>query len=209
MEFVVDVLFLKQLVERRRAHFKIKFVVASAIEVNGQRAERSFVFPGKRKSVVLFPMSDVDRIPEDRSQQLTPWSTGAQRGIQFLRRVGNEGCALRAHSRKHLGISKREAQRSVTSHGDSGDRSRLALAANPIFAFNVGNEFLQKEIAVEDFTVGGVYVEAGSCFGRNDQEIADFMLLAQVFDQVPSAAFEQSFLVFAEAVQEIEHRESV
>src|SRR5580700_1102548 len=105
-----------------------------------------------------------------------------------------------------MGIGKCETQRSVASHGNTGNRSCLTLPPNAIVGFNVGDEFLQEEIAVSDFPVGGVYVEAGLRLRCDDQEITDLVLLTQVFDQVPSRGFEQGLFILTEAVQEIEHR---
>ena len=82
----------------------------------------------------------------------------------------------------------------------------LRSAANAVLALNVGNELPQKEITVADFAVSGVHVEAGLGFRSDDQEIANLVLLSQVFDQVPSAGFEKGLLVLAQAVQEIKHR---
>src|SRR5271167_3299302 len=101
-------------------------------------------------------------------------------------------------------MGKGETKRSVASHRDPGDGPRLALSLNPVFAFDVGYEFLQEEVAVADFAVGRVYVEAGLGLWRDNQEIDNFVLLSQVLDQVPSASFEQSLFILAESVEEIE-----
>ena len=96
MEFVFDVLFLKLLIERCRAYLEVIFVVAPAIEINGERADGSLVFLSQDKRIVLIPMSDVDRIPEYGTHQFAKAAAGAHRGVKFLRRLGHEGCALRA-----------------------------------------------------------------------------------------------------------------
>ena len=71
-------------------------------------------------------------------------------------------------------------------------------------ALDVRNELAEKEIAVAHAAVGGIDVEAAFSFRRYYQEIVDLFLLAQVFDESPSAGLEQSLFVVAEAVEEIE-----
>ncbi len=102
-------------------------------------------------------------------------------------------------------MSKGEAKCAVSPHGNSSNRSCLALTTNAVGGFDVRNEFLQKEIVVANFTVRGVYVKAGLRVGCDDQKITDLVLLAEIFDQVPSTAFEQSLLVLAKPVQKIQH----
>src|SRR5580704_11412337 len=77
MEFVLDVLFLKLLVEDRSANLKSIFVILSAVEIDGQRADRSFIFPGQRVWIVFLPVRNVDGIAKDGSQQPAQRSTGA------------------------------------------------------------------------------------------------------------------------------------
>src|SRR5580698_2579009 len=69
---------------------------------------------------------------------------------------------------------------------------------------DVGNKFANEKVAVAFAAVGGVDVEAALSFRGDDQEIGDLPVLAQVFDQAPATAFEQSLFIIAKSMQKIE-----
>lgn len=64
---------------------------------------------------------------------------------------------------------------------------------------------MQKKVAVTNSPVGGVDVETAFRFRGNDEKISDLILLAKVFDQIPSPRLEQSLLILAQAVQVIQN----
>src|ERR1700691_2034081 len=71
--------------------------------------------------------------------------------------------------------------------------------------FDVGNELANKEIAVAHAAVGGVDVEAALPFGRDDQEVGDLILPAEIFSNAPSSTLKQGLFIVAEPMQKIEH----
>src|SRR6266702_4245986 len=96
-----------------------------------------------------------------------------------------------------------ESQCPISSHRNSGDGAGRPPGANTIFVLNMWQEFLQEEVTVAHGTVGGIHVEAAPAFGRGDQKIADLMLVAQIIEQRPPSAIEQSSFIVAEAMQKI------
>ncbi len=102
-------------------------------------------------------------------------------------------------------MGKSEAQGTVASHGNPADGSACAARTKAVFALDVGQEFLEKEVAVADGGVGGVDVEAAPSFGRDNQEVAHLVLVAQIVEQCPAARVEEGLLVVAKAVQKIQH----
>src|ERR1039457_4390897 len=70
---------------------------------------------------------------------------------------------------------------------------------------DVRNELANEEIAVTHAALGGGDVESALAFGRDYEKIGGLSLLAELFDQVPSTAFEQSLFVIAESMQKIKH----
>src|ERR1700684_792509 len=103
-------------------------------------------------------------------------------------------------------MAKGEAQRTVSTHRDSGDCSIAAAFADAVLLFDEGDELLQKQIAVANGAVGGVDVETLSAFGSHDEKIAQLMVLAEIVEHRPATAVEKRFLVVAQTVQEVKHR---
>src|SRR6185437_4518517 len=103
-------------------------------------------------------------------------------------------------------MSKREPKRAVSTHRQSRNAARLTAANYAELRFNLRHEFGEEEVAVALLAVGGVDKERGASFNRNDQEIANGVVLAQVFDQTPPAAQHERLLVLPEPVEEIENR---
>src|ERR1700704_5304786 len=86
--------------------------------------------------------------------------------------------ALCAYRAKQFWICESDAQRAVSAHGNAADGAPFAVFAEVVLLFDRGHELAQKEIAVEDLIVRRVDVKACLAFGGDDQEIADFVLLA-------------------------------
>lgn len=60
---------------------------------------------------------------------------------------------------------------------------------------------MKEKIAVLYFSIGRVDVETALRFRGNDKKIANLVLLAKVFNQIPSSGLEQSLLILAKAMQ--------
>ena len=103
-------------------------------------------------------------------------------------------------------MAEGEAQRTVSAHGDSSDRSIAAALADAVFLFDERDKFLQKKIAVANGAVGGVDVKTPPAFRSDDEKITDLLLLAKVVEHCPCAAVEKRLLVIAQAVEKIEDR---
>src|SRR5580692_2138888 len=99
-----------------------------------------------------------------------------------------------------------EAQGAIAAHRDAANGASRTAGKNPILAFHLRNEFLQKEVAVRHGAIGRVDIERAAPLWSDDQEITHLALVAQIVEQRPAAAIEEGLLVVAEAVQKIEHR---
>src|SRR5205814_2540322 len=82
----------------------------------------------------------------------------------------------------------------------------MSFRLHRIPLLNVGDEFLQEEIAVTSFTICRIDKEGSPPLGRRDKEVADPVLLPQVLNYIPAAAVEERLLVVAYSVEEIQHR---
>src|ERR1035438_1335955 len=78
--------------------------------------------------------------------------------------------------------------------------------ANRVMRLNIRNEFAYEKVTVTRTPIGGVDIKAALPFGHHYQKIGDLSFLAEVFDQIPSTAFEQSLFVVAQPMQKIKHR---
>ena len=205
MVLVLHAQFLQLFMQGGGAFFETVVVILAAVEIDGEFLQFGCVLPCEQKRVVGVPMRNIDRISEDIRQHFSQRRAGAGREIEFLGRLRNQRGALGADGRKHFGMAKGETQRTVSAHGDAGDRSIAAALADAVFLFDEWDELLQEKIAVAFGTVGGVDVKTSSTFGSDDKKIAELVLLAEIVEHRPAAAVEKRFLVVAQAMEEIEH----
>lgn len=96
----------------------------------------------------------------------------------------------------------------VAAHGNAGDGAIGAAGANAVVVLDKREKLLEKEILIADFAIAGIDVETGFAGGSGDEEILEAVFFAEVFDEVPAASVEESLLVVAEAVKEIEDGEA-
>src|SRR5271165_1039600 len=139
--------------ESRSAFFKAVVIVLAAVEIDSELSHSGNISLGQNKRTVALPVSHVNRMSEDRRQQLPERRTGAGRGVELLGRLSHQRGALRAHGRKHFWMCKRETESAIATHRDAADRSILTARADPIFALDIGDELLQKKIAVAYRTI--------------------------------------------------------
>jgi hypothetical protein len=99
-----------------------------------------------------------------------------------------------------------ETQCSVAAHGKTCNAARLAAADNTKVRLDMGNEFRQEKIAVALMTVRGVDEECPSALDCYEQEVANRVPLAQVFDQPPASTLDQCLLALTEAMEKIQDR---
>src|ERR1700722_15315104 len=100
MIFVRDALSLKLPMEFPGSFIKSEFIIATAVEINGQTPS-PYLCPiplRKHKRAVLVPVAEVNGIAEHRSQQ--PAQRCWHRLCGLPRRFGEERGALRADRRK-------------------------------------------------------------------------------------------------------------
>src|SRR5690348_2668298 len=112
---------------------------------------------------------------------------------------------MRAHRAKKLRMKESHAQGAIASHGDSADAARFAARGNAVAFLNRGHEFLQEEIVVAEPAVVRIHEETGITGRRDDEEIAKFVAVPQLFDQIESAGAHEHLLVVAESMEVIEH----
>src|SRR3954470_20348356 len=103
-------------------------------------------------------------------------------------------------------MSERETQCAVSAHRNAADGAVFPILANTVFFLDGRHELAQEEIRVQDLLVGRVDIERRLSFGRNDKEVTDLVLLAEIFDQIPSAGLEKRLLIVAQAMQVIKNR---
>src|SRR5207245_5088553 len=89
--------------------------------------------------------------------------------------------------------------------GNAADGALFGTRAHAICALDVRNELAQKKVAVAHRSVSGVDIKTAAAFGRNNEKLPDCVLAAQIVEQGPASAMEQSLFVVAEAVQKIQH----
>src|SRR6476620_1050953 len=102
-------------------------------------------------------------------------------------------------------MCKRDAQRAVASHRKAGYPARFPIANDSIVRLDLRQELLKKKIAVAVFSVRRVDEEATASFRGDHNEVGDLLRALKIFDQPPSPATHERLLVFAEAVQKVEH----
>jgi hypothetical protein len=107
-----------------------------------------------------------------------------------------------------LWMSECEMKRAVAAHGNAGDGAIGAAGTDAVVVLDKREKLLEKEILVADFAVAGIDVEAGFAGRSGDEEILEAVFFAEVFDEVPAAGVEESLLVVAEAVEEIQDGET-
>ena len=100
MKFVFDVFGLQLLVERFSAILKAELVVVAAVKIDGQLCNTRAVLFRQHKRAVLVPVSDIDRITEDRAEYSAERRSGMHHCIDLPRRFCDEGRALDADRRK-------------------------------------------------------------------------------------------------------------
>src|SRR4029077_11691079 len=98
-------------------------------------------------------------------------------------------------------MAKREMQRAVAAHGDSGDPAILATRGNAVARFNARQEFLHEKILVASLCIGRIDVERLVRLRRGHKELADLSAFPQVLRQIECAAVDEHLLVVAEAVE--------
>src|SRR5581483_11621182 len=113
----------------------------------------------------------------DAPQHLAQRRSSANAGADLLRRFRDQRGTLRTYRAKQLGMSKGESQGSVSAHGHAGDAARCALPADGVMRLDVGDEFLQEEIAIANPAIGGVDIETDLRLGSDDEKVADLFLL--------------------------------
>ncbi len=206
MVLVLHAQLLQFVVQGGSAFFETVVVILAAVEIDSELFEGGCILAGEKKWIVGVPVRNVDRISEDIRQHFSQGRAGARGEIKFTGRLGNQRGALSADGGKHFGMAEGEAQRTVSAHGDSSDRSIAAAFADAVFLFDERDKLLQKKIAVANGAVGGVDVKTFSAFRSDDEKITELMLLAKVVEHCPSTAVEKRFLVIAQAVEKIEDR---
>ncbi len=88
--------FLQLVVQCSRSLFEAVIVVLSAVEIDGHLSQCSSVLLGQDKRAIIFPVGNVDRVPENGSQRFSERRAGPVGRVEFLRRFGNQRGALRA-----------------------------------------------------------------------------------------------------------------
>ena len=202
IKFVFDSLPDELCVQRGCAFFKAVTVTLAAIEIDRHSTQALPIFLGKNERVVVLPMVDINRVAENRRDQVRQGIAGLHRKIEFLRRFGDERRALRTYRRKEFRVREGEAQRAVAAHGNATDGTMASALFNAVLRFDEGQEFLQKEVTVEDFAIGGIYVKSSSTLWRDDKKISDFVLTVKIVEKLESSAVEQRSFIIAKAVQE-------
>ena len=206
MIFVFYARLLQFLVQRGRSFFEAVVVVLAAIEIDRHLSQGGGISLRQNKWTVLIPVGNVDRLAEHRAEHARQRRSGPRYEVEGLRRFGDERGTLRARRREQFRMRERETQGPVAAHGNSADGAARAAGPDPVFAFNVRQEFLQKKVVVAYRALGGVDVEAAPALRRDDEKVAHLVLVAQIVEQRPSTAIEECLLVVAQAVQKIEHR---
>src|SRR4051812_6098125 len=97
-----------------------------------------------------------------------------------------------------------QPQCTITSHRKAGHAAGFASTNNLVMGFDEWQKFADEEVIVAIMPIGRIDEEGAATFGRNHDEVADFVIPFQIFNQAPSAAAHQRLLVLAEPVQEIE-----
>src|SRR4051794_16785719 len=116
---------------------------------------------------------------------------------------------MSADGSEEFRMSESEAKRPVSTHRHAVDPPILARVLDAIFALDERDEFLKEEVAIADFPVCGIHVEAGAASRSRDDKFSDFSLPPKIFDQAPRATIDQSLFVVTAAVKVIEHRKTV
>jgi hypothetical protein len=199
--------FREQLeVQFTRALSEAKLILLAAIEVDGLGFDGDAIFPGQFKGIIRGPVRRIDRIAENIAEQSCQRTRVSQIGVHLLGCLGNQCRTLGAHRAKQFRMCERKAQSAVSAHGKTGDAAMAAVMKHSKMSFDVGQEFREKEVAITIATGGVVDEKAATTLRRNHKEVADFVLLAKIFDQTPTATAEKRLLVFAQAVKKIERR---
>src|SRR5579864_8870127 len=103
-------------------------------------------------------------------------------------------------------MAKRQMQRAVATHGNSANATIAAAGPRAVRAFNKRQKFADEEILITFAAIARIDVEAGARIRRDNQKLAELMLLPKILDQIPPAGTDKHLLVFAEAVKKIENR---
>jgi len=110
-----------------------------------------------------------------------------------------------AHRSEELRVKKSHAKRTIASHGDSANAARLAARGNPVAILDPRHEFLPEEIVIAEARVMRVHEEAGITSRTDNDEIAQFVAIPKLLDQIEGSGTHEHLLVIAKPVEIIEH----
>lgn len=201
MKFVRDFAGGENFVKGGSAAVEAVVVLRAAVEIDFQAGEIGSACKNER----------VVAVPESRIGRRAKGAKSAQKkrllGIGELH-VGKfieKSSAIGADGDEKFGMAEGDMQRAVAAHGDSGDAARTSRGRDAVGAVDERDEFADEEIFVASATVAGVDVEAGVGVRCDDEKFADFLLLPEVFDEIPAAGGDEKLFVAAQSVEKIEH----
>lgn len=200
MKFVRDFAGGEYFVEDRCIAFEAVVILRAAIEIDSQAGEIGGASQNER--VIAMPEG---RIGWRAKRAKNAEKNGLLRiGELHIGKFIEKRGAIGADGDEKFGMAEGQVQRSVAAHRNSGDTARMARWRGAVGAVDEGDEFANEKIFVADVAVAGVDVEARVGVWRDNQEFADFMLLPEVFDDIPAARRNEELFVAAEAVKKIE-----
>ena len=205
VELVGNAAGLQQLVQRLRALLEAIVVIVADIEINLHALEAGGrIILGEVEDVVAIEIPAIEGRAVDVAQEAPgrAWRAGSK----IVRQLRNKRGHLRADRGKLVRISEGQTQRTIATHGNTGNAAGGASAFRAILLLHLRHEFLLQKIFVARLAILRVEVETVAAAGRENNEIADFALAAKIGHDVPSAEVEQRLLVVAQSMQVIQHR---
>src|SRR5579884_840638 len=202
MKFVSDVAGAQQIVQSLSSRLEAVIILRAAIEIDFHA--RQVCGARDVQGIIAVPELAVRGRTEYIAQNLqTPGFLAIAH--RNRRNPLHQRGAMGADRPKQLRVKKGHAQGAIAAHGNSPDAAGIPACDDAIRPFDPGHELLEEEILIAEAAVVRIHEETGITGGRDNDEIAKFVLLPEVFDQVESAGTHEHLLVVAESMKVVEH----